>query len=73
MCLFRKRTFHRVLALAKDPQPDLLLLKLIDSEEPLFSALPKVHADSVFSKHFKQRIGEVWDWMRECEHRVKNL
>jgi four-jointed box protein 1 len=70
MCIFRKKTVHRLFALQKSIDPAQLLLRFVSDNEPLFNELPKIHPNSVFRQHFSQRIDQVWDWIRQCQLQV---
>ena len=67
MCVFRKKTMNRLFALHKSPDPANLLLKFIADNEPLFSELPKIYPNSIFAKHFPERLEHVWQWVKQCQ------
>ena len=67
MCVFRKKTINRLFALHKSPDPANLLLKFISDNEPLFSELPKIFPNSIFAKHFPERLEQVWQWVKQCQ------
>ena len=71
MCVFRKKTIHRLFALKQSMDPAQLLLEFVAMNEPLFEKLPKIHPNSVFREHFSQRINEVWSWIQECQMQVQ--
>ena len=71
MCVFRKKTVHRLFALKQSLDPAQLLLEFVSMNEPLFEKLPKIHPNSVFREHFSQRINEVWSWIQQCQLQVQ--
>merc|ERR1719219_1522106 len=48
MCIFRRKTVHRLFALKQSLDSAQLLLEFVHVNEPLFSKLPKIHANSIF-------------------------
>jgi len=70
LCIFRKKTIHRLFAMKKSLDPAQLLLEFVNVNEPLFQNLPKIHSNSIFRQHFSQRIQEVWNWVQECQLHV---
>ncbi len=62
----------RLFALHRSASPSDLLLRLVRESEPLFGSarLPTIHPDSVFSRHFAQRVAEVWDKVRRCQEEL---
>ncbi len=73
-CVFRRRTVDRLFALHGSPDPARLLLRFVGESEPLFAAsprLPTIHANSVFSRHFADRVARVWQWVRGCQERLQ--
>ena len=66
-CLFRKKTTQRLFAILKNPKPSDLLLRFINDNEPIFRFLPKIHEDSLFVKHFEERLNDVWQWIKQCQ------
>jgi four-jointed box protein 1 len=71
MCIFRKKTINRLFALHKSIDPANLLLKFISDNEPLFSELPKIYSNSIFAKHFPERLEQVWQWVKQCQLHVQ--
>ena len=71
MCIFRKKTINRLFALHKSIEPANLLLKFISDNEPLFSELPKIYPNSIFVKHFPERLEQVWQWVKQCQLHVQ--
>ena len=70
MCIFRRKTVHRLFALKKSLDPAQLLLEFVHVNEPLFAKLPKIHENSIFRQHFAERIDQVWNWIQKCQLRV---
>jgi four-jointed box protein 1 len=71
VCVFRRRTVNRLLALRKSPDPAHLLLRFIADNEPLFKELPKIYPNSIFVRHFPERLEQVWQWVKQCQFRVR--
>lgn len=71
MCFFRRKTLKRLYAILQNKDPARFMLKFIQDSEPLFEKTPKIHEDSLFYKHFPKRLQEIWDWVQECQKRVK--
>lgn len=61
----------RLFALHRSQSPSALLLRLVGRSEPAFAGLPTIHPNSVFSRHFAQRVAEVWEWVQECREQAK--
>ena len=70
-CIFRRKTVNRLYALQKSADPAQLLLKFVSDNEPLFKTrLPTIHENSLFMKHFRQRVQNLWKWIRKCQLNV---
>ena len=67
ICVFRRKTVHRLFALKQSLDPAQLLLEFVSMNDPVFDKLPKIHPNSVFREHFSQRIDQVWSWIQECQ------
>ncbi len=71
-CIFRRRTIERIAAIREavaqsDTTAARLLLRLVETAEPLWASLPTVHEDSLFSLHFGERLDAVWRWVGQCK------
>eukprot|EP00095_Tigriopus_kingsejongensis_P010430 maker-scaffold294_size218657-snap-gene-0.16 protein:Tk10430 transcript:maker-scaffold294_size218657-snap-gene-0.16-mRNA-1 annotation:"hypothetical protein LOTGIDRAFT_238416" len=66
-CIFRRSTLQRLFALHKSSHPAELLIEFTQQNEPLFKDLPQIHKNSIFVRHFSQRIEKVWEWIRQCQ------
>ena len=70
LCIFKQKTVNRLFSLKNSADPATLLLEFINANEPLWNELPRIHANSVFRQHFKDRIQQVWNWIQTCQLRV---
>ena len=67
-CVFRRKTVQRLFALYKDIDPSESRLQFVSRSEPLFNTrLPKLNKNSFFRQRFKERIHEVWKWIKKCQ------
>ena len=72
-CIFRRNTVNRLHALHKSADPAKLLLKFVSDNEPLFeTALPTERYKQHFTKHFCQRIDQLWQWIGRCRRHVNH-
>ena len=67
VCIFRKQTIDRLFMLQKSSDPAKLLLRFINDNEPLFRRLPTIHPNSIFVRHFSERLQQVLSWVQRCQ------
>jgi len=72
-CIFRRQTVDRVFQLYRAGDTAMLLNTFVGRKEPLYRELLAGlrEQEQVLREHLDERVGEVWEWMKQCQEGVR--
>lgn len=70
MCIFQRRVVQQLRSLHRHGRAHITLEKWAEHQEPMLRLIERDSSYDLFKRHFSQRVGAVFKWIRSCEKRA---